>query len=84
MVYARHPDLKLTAGPKTSRSFLAISRALAAVRGRDYVIPDDVKDIAYAVLTHRLVLSEEAEKEGVTTAGIIDGVLANAQVIHYN
>jgi MoxR-like ATPase len=52
---------------------------LPAVRGRNYAIPDDVKDIIYVVLAHRLVLSEEAEKEGVTTAAIIDGVLANAK-----
>ena len=80
----RHPDLKLHAVPKASLSFLAIARARAAVRGRDYVIPDDVKDIAHAVLAHRLVLSEKAEMEGVTTAGIIDGVLASAQGIHYS
>ncbi|MFZ0010294.1 MAG: hypothetical protein WAL97_00085 [Halobacteriota archaeon] len=44
-------------------------------------MPDDVKDIAYVVLAHRLVLSEEAEKEGVAIAAIIDGVLANTQVV---
>ena len=55
-------------------------RALAAIRGRDFVTPDDVKEIALPVLRHRVVLRSEAEIEGVTPDQAVAGVLAQVEV----
>jgi len=71
----RHKDLQLPASPRASIALLALSRALAATKGRDYVIPDDVKDIAPDVLTHRLIIAPESEIEGVTTEEVVDSIL---------
>jgi MoxR-like ATPase len=71
----RHKDLLLPASPRASIALLALSRALAATRGRDYVIPDDVKGIAPDVLNHRLVIAPESEIEGITIDEVIDAIL---------
>ncbi len=71
----RHKDLLLPASPRASIALLALSRALAATRGRDYVIPDDVKAIAPDVLNHRLVIAPESEIEGITIDEVIDAIL---------
>ena len=56
------------------------SRALALVRGRAFVTPEDVKELAPSVLRHRLVLTYEAEAEGVTSAEVIDRMLLAVEV----
>jgi MoxR-like ATPase len=65
------PAVQLGAGPRASLALLSGSRALAALRGRDFVIPDDVKSLAAAALVHRVILTPEAEMEGV----VLDDVL---------
>ena len=60
----KHPAVLYGASPRAAIMLARLSRALAAVDGRDYVIPDDVKEAAPAVLRHRLVLRPEAEAEG--------------------
>jgi len=70
-----HKDLLLPASPRASIALLAVSRALAATRGRDYVIPDDVKAIAPDVLNHRLIIAPESEIEGITIDEVIDVIL---------
>ena len=62
------------ASPRGSLSFAQSSRALALVQGRDWVIPEDVKDLRHAVLRHRLILGYEAEADGVTSEQIIDAI----------
>ena len=62
------------ASPRGSLSFAQASRALALVQGRDWVIPEDVKDLRHAVLRHRLILGYEAEADGVTSEQIIDAI----------
>ncbi len=64
------------ASPRGSLGLIAAARALAMLRGRDYVIPSDVSDIAPEVLPHRLVLSYEALADGVTTESVVARVLA--------
>src|SRR5512146_705278 len=66
-----HPDLSLGASPRASLSLFKSSQALAALRGRDHVIPDDIQFLTPAVLTHRLMVSPEAELRGRTAAGIL-------------
>ena len=73
-------SLILGASPRAAIALLLTSQALAAMRGRDFVIPDDVKMLAAPVLRHRLLLRPEAEIEGVTADRVITGVLAGIEV----
>jgi MoxR-like ATPase len=68
------PSLRLGASPRGATALLATSRAWAWLAGRDYVIPDDVKALARPTLRHRIQLRPEAELEGVTPEGVLDGV----------
>ena len=60
------PTLSLGASPRAAISLLQVAKAMAAMDGRDYLMPDDVKTLAPPVLRHRLVLKPEAELEGMT------------------
>jgi MoxR-like ATPase len=74
------PAIAVGASPRAGVALLLITRAIAALRGRAYVIPDDVKAIAPAVLRHRLLLKPEAEIEGVKTDHVIRDLLATVKV----
>jgi MoxR-like ATPase len=74
------PAIALGASPRASTSLLLVAKALAAREGRDFVIPDDVKEAARPVLRHRLVLRPEAELEGMDTDHVVSDVLAATQV----
>jgi MoxR-like ATPase len=64
------------ASPRASINLILGGRALALVRGREYALPQDLRDIAHDVLRHRLVLSYEALADGVTADDIVDRILA--------
>lgn len=70
----------LGGSPRATVSLLRCSRAFAALDGRSYITPDDVKLIARPVLRHRLILRPEAELEGLTTDQLIESVLATVPV----
>jgi MoxR-like ATPase len=72
----QHPDLALGASPRGSLSLYRASQALAALDGRDYVIPDDVKLLAPAVLSHRLIVMPEARLKRRTPRNLIEEILA--------
>jgi MoxR-like ATPase len=74
------PAIALGASPRASTSLLLVAKAFAAREGRDFVIPDDVKEAAQPVLRHRLVLRPEAELEGMDTDRVVRDVLAATQV----
>jgi MoxR-like ATPase len=74
------PSLRLGVSPRGATALLAVSRAWAWLAGRDYVIPDDIKALARPALRHRIQLRPEAELEGVTPEGVLDGVLASVPV----
>jgi MoxR-like ATPase len=74
------PSLRLGVSPRGATALLAASRAWAWLAGRDYLIPDDVKALARLALRHRVQLRPEAELEGVTPEGVLDGVLASVPV----
>jgi MoxR-like ATPase len=74
------PAVRLGVSPRGATALLGASRAWAWLSGRDYVLPDDVKAVARPALRHRLELRPEAELEGVTPDGVLDGVLATAPV----
>ena len=69
------PSLQLGVSPRGATALLATSRAWAWLSGRDYVQPDDVKALARPTLRHRVQLRPEAELEGATADGVLDGVL---------
>ena len=73
----RHPDLSLGVSPRGSLALLKGAQALAAIRGRDYVIPDDIKTLVPLTLAHRLILKPEAELRGRTAHTILEDVLEN-------
>jgi MoxR-like ATPase len=69
------PALQLGVSPRGATALLATARAWAWLSGRDYVTPDDVKALARPTLRHRVQLRPEAELEGATSDGVLDGVL---------
>ena len=69
------PAVSLGASPRASTSLLLAAKALAAREGRDFVVPDDVKEAAVPVLRHRLVLRPEAELEGLDPDRVVREVL---------
>lgn len=75
-----YEDLRLGASPRASIDLLKASKACAFVRGRDYVIPDDVKEMVVPVLGHRLILSPEARIERKNIESILKGVLKRVTV----
>jgi MoxR-like ATPase len=74
------PSLSLGVSPRGATALLAASKAWAWLSGRDYLTPDDVKALARPVMRHRISLRPEAELEGVSADGVLDGVLASVPV----
>jgi MoxR-like ATPase len=75
-----HPSVLYGASPRASVALLLCSKALSALRGREFSTPDDVRDIARPVLRHRLSLRAEAELDGATTDAVITDILQNVPV----
>ena len=75
-----HRSIDLGASPRASIALLHAARAQAASEGRDFVIPDDVKALAFGVLRHRVILHPDAEIEGVTSDDCVEGILREATV----
>jgi len=68
------------ASPRGSVALLTNAKAYAAIKGRDFVVPDDVKELALPILRHRIILKPEAEIEGMKTDKVIEGILAQVKV----
>jgi MoxR-like ATPase len=75
-----HENVLLGAGPRGTQGLLLASRAKAALEGRDFVTPDDVRTMAWPVLEHRLILRPEAEVEGVRPAEVIEQIFNEVPV----
>ena len=73
-------DLLVGASPRAGLAMVASSKALAAIRGRSFVIPDDVKELSYPILRHRVILRPEAEIEGLNTDNVLRSII-EAQVV---
>ena len=69
------PDILRGASPRATLSVTAMSKAVARLRGRDYVIPGDVKEVFVHTVAHRLILSPRAEAQGKTAEQILQGLL---------
>ena len=75
-----HPDIYLGASPRGSLALFKVSRAWAALQGRDFVLPDDVKLLAESTLAHRLLVSPSARIKNVTSSQIIEDTLRQIPV----
>ena len=73
-------ELSLGGSPRASIALFRTSQAMAALRGRDFVQPDDVKRVASPVLTHRLILKPESRLRKVTTQNVVEEVLGEIAV----
>ncbi len=70
-----HPDLRLGASPRATVALYRAAQAAAALDGRDFVLPDDVKTLAVPVLAHRLVVDLDRELRGTTSAAVVQSIL---------
>jgi MoxR-like ATPase len=75
-----HPFLYLGASPRASLALMHASKALAALRGKDFIVPEDIQELAFPVLRHRIILSPEKEMEGLTNDEVIRQILRKLEV----
>lgn len=75
-----HGSILYGASPRASIALLLCSKALAAIRGRDFATPDDVRDVALPVLRHRLALRAEAELDGSSADIVITDIIKSVEV----
>ena len=75
-----HGKLYLGASPRASLSMLKTAKTIAAIRGRDFVIPEDVQFVAFHILNHRIILSPEAEMEGLNEKLMIEEIIKSVEV----
>ncbi|MBQ0152271.1 MAG: MoxR family ATPase [Chryseobacterium sp.] len=75
-----NPFLYLGASPRASLALLTASKAFAALRGRDFVTPEDIKEASFAVLRHRVIVSPEREMEGLSADEIIRQILEGIEI----
>ena len=76
----QHQSVLVGAGPRATQALVLASRTYAAIKGFDYVTPDDIKDMAEPVLEHRLILRPEYEIEGLTVREVIESILKKIAV----
>jgi len=76
----KHPSVLVGAGPRATQSFILAARTHAAIQGRDFITPDDIKTLALPVLEHRLILRPEFEIEGLTLNEVINEILKGIAV----
>jgi MoxR-like ATPase len=72
--------IQFGASPRASINMNLASKAVAFFNGRDYVLPEDIKDVATDILNHRILLNYEAEADGITTFEIIDSLLKKVPI----
>lgn len=75
-----NPFIYLGASPRASLSILSSAKAIAAIRGRDFVTPDDIKFVTVPVLKHRIMLTPEKEMEGIATKEVIKQIIEQIEV----
>jgi MoxR-like ATPase len=74
------PAVSLGASPRAAVALMLASKAIAAMEGRDFVVPDDVKEAAAPVLRHRIVVKPEADLEGITAEQVVEDVIRSIEV----
>ncbi len=73
-------DIYLGCSPRATLALFNVSRALAYVRGREYVIPDDIKELVYETLAHRLIIKSEARIQGKEEASVLEDIIKSVHV----
>ncbi len=73
-------DIYLGASPRASLAILKAAKAMAAINGREFVIPEDIQYVAYPVLNHRIILTPEREMEGYDTRDVINEIVKKIEV----
>jgi MoxR-like ATPase len=76
----QHPSLRLGASPRGSLGLMRAGQAVAALRGREFVLPDDIKAMAMPVLAHRLILRDEVRLQGETQEHILEDIIRQMPV----
>ena len=76
----QQPSILVGAGPRATQALILAARTYAAINGRDFITPDDVKTMAPPVLEHRLILRPEFEIEGLTVKEVIGEILKTIAV----
>lgn len=75
-----HPHLYLGASPRASIAIMNAAKAFAAISGRDFVIPEDIKKSIYPVLGHRIILAPDREMEGMTTKNVVEMITKSIEI----
>lgn len=75
-----HADISLGASPRASLAMYRGGQAIALIRGRDFVLPDDVKDLALPMLSHRMIVSPAARMRGVSSPDVVETILEQIPV----
>ena len=75
-----HSSLYLGASPRASIDLMKASKAFATIQGRDFVTPEDIKRLFKSVVAHRIILSPEAELQGITIKEVTDQILQQVEV----
>lgn len=75
-----HKDLYLGASPRASLAVMRASKAVAAMQGRPFVTPDDIRYVTYPVLNHRLILTPESEMDGIQIQDVVNEILKTVEV----
>ncbi len=75
-----HGKLYLGASPRASLAMAKAAKAMAGIRGRDFITPDDIQSVANHVLNHRIILTPEAEMEGMTSHSVIQEIIHSIEV----
>ena len=76
-----HPDIELGGSSRASLALVSGGKTMAALNNRVYVIPDDIKQLFKATLSHRIILSRDAEIEGITRGQVLDEILTKTEVL---
>ena len=75
-----HSDLFLGASPRASLAMMKMAKAIAAMNGRDFVTPDDIRYVSFPVLNHRIILTPEREMEGYEVREVVDSIVGKIEV----
>ncbi|MFM2225295.1 MAG: MoxR-like ATPase, regulator [Bacteroidota bacterium] len=75
-----HPYLFLGASPRASMAILKSCKAMAAIKGREFVTPDDIRDVTFEILNHRIILTPEKEMEGFEPKKIIEDIIKEIEI----
>src|SRR5439155_20848077 len=76
----KHPDVQAGASPRGSLALMKLAKSQAALRGRPFVVPDDIRELVEPVLAHRLILKPEPRIRGVTTNDVLRSILKETPV----